>query len=163
MEDIMALKKCTECNNEVSSKAKICPQCGAPVKQNISSGVGCLIIGFLVMLAMCATLIDSSDNASKTTSKPKTSWKQEDNSTMAYIMMEDFVKQKLKSPSTAKFPGVFDGKADHIKYLRNQEYRIVSWVDSQNAFGATIRTRFIGEIQQISKDEWQLNSLNFSQ
>jgi hypothetical protein len=86
-------------------------------------------------------------------------WKTEDNKSMAYIMMEDFVKQRLKSPSTAEFPGVFDGKLDHVTALGNQTYRIVSYVDAQNSFGAKIRTKFIGEIKQTSADRWQLISL----
>lgn len=31
----MALLKCPECNNDVSSTAKICPKCGCPVKKEI--------------------------------------------------------------------------------------------------------------------------------
>ncbi|MGP1345162.1 MAG: hypothetical protein ACTS3F_00655 [Phycisphaerales bacterium] len=74
-------------------------------------------------------------------------------------MMEDFVKQRLRSPSTADFPGIFDGRADHVKYHGNQQYRIMSWVDAQNAFGATIRIEFVGEIEQVEETRWQLNSL----
>ena len=51
---------------------------------------------FFVFLAVGST-------DSKTSSDPN-AWKTEDNKSMAYIMMEDFVKQRLKSPSTAKFP-----------------------------------------------------------
>jgi len=95
--------------------------------------------------------------------RAKNAWKNQDNSTMAYIMIEDFVKNRLKSPSTAKFPGVFDGRQDHVTYLGNQKYRIISYVDSQNSFGAMIRTRFVAEIEQVSKDKWRLNSLEFLQ
>lgn len=87
-------------------------------------------------------------------------WKTEDNKGMAYIMMEDFVKQRLKAPSTADFPGVFDGQLDHVTAIGNQTYRIVSYVDAQNSFGAQIRTKFIGEIKQTSVDKWQLISIN---
>jgi hypothetical protein len=79
---------------------------------------------------------------------------------LAYKYMEIFVKQNLISPGTAKFPGVFDGKKDHIKYLGGERYRIVSWVDSQNVFGANIRTFFAGEIEQIGENEFALISLN---
>ena len=61
------------------------------------------------------------------------------NKILAYNYAEDFVKQRLKSPSTAEFPSLFE-KADHITELGNEEYRINSWVDSQNGFGATIRS-----------------------
>lgn len=46
----MALKTCKECGKEVSSKAKQCPGCGAPVKSGMGLGKGCLVViavGFL--------------------------------------------------------------------------------------------------------------------
>ena len=60
---------------------------------------------------------------------------------LAYIYAEDFVKQRLKSPSTAKFAGTFE-KRDHITQVGDREYRISSYVDSQNGFGATIRSKW---------------------
>ncbi len=45
----MALKKCKECGKEISSKAKTCPNCGAPIKKQISTGSGCLIIILFVI------------------------------------------------------------------------------------------------------------------
>lgn len=61
---------------------------------------------------------------------------------LAYNYAEDFVKQQLKSPSTAKFPGIWDGKRDHITKLGNREYKINSYVDSQNGFGAMLRSNW---------------------
>ena len=63
------------------------------------------------------------------------------NKFMAYSYAEDFVEKQLKSPSTAKYPKVVE-KDKHITILGNNRYEINSWVDSQNSFGATIRTRF---------------------
>ena len=94
-------------------------------------------------------------------SKDPDHWKTRDNSSMAYIMMEGFVEKRLKAPRTAKFPGVFDGKLDHVSSIGNYSYRISSYVDSQNGFGALIRTTFVGEIRQVSDDRWQLVSLEF--
>lgn len=48
----MALKKCKECGQEVSTKADKCPNCGAPVKRK---GIGCggaLIIVILFLVAV---------------------------------------------------------------------------------------------------------------
>lgn len=98
-------------------------------------------------------------------SKPvgATAWQSEDESTMAYIAMEDFVKRRLKAPSTAEFPGVFDGRTEHVKSLGDQRYIISSYVDAQNAFGGMMRNSFRGEVQQTSPDRWQLNSLTLSE
>ena len=159
----MALKKCKECGNEVSTKAKKCPNCGAPVKA--SSSVGCLtIIGVIFLIGLFGSLFDEKDSTTTTkTNVSKKSWREQDNSTMAYLMMEDFVKQRLKAPKSADFPGIFDGRADHVKYLGNQKYRIISYVDAQNSFGATIRNNFVGEIEQTSEDRWRLISLELFQ
>lgn len=60
---------------------------------------------------------------------------------LAYNYAEDFIEQRLKSPSTAEFPGVSE-KNNHITDLGGGEYQINSWVDSQNSFGAMIRTKW---------------------
>ena len=114
---------------------------------------------FLIFVFLAIGSTDSNNGSNRKPRDPN-AWKTEDNKSMAYIMMEDFVKRRLKAPSTAEFPGVFDGKLDHVTSLGGQKYRIISYVDAQNSFGAKIRTRFIGEIQQISEDQWQLISLN---
>lgn len=116
------------------------------------------VIIFLIFIVMAAGSVPS------TPSEPKdpNAWKSEDNSTMAYIMMEDFVKKRLRSPSSAKFPGVFDGKLDHVKYSGNHRYIISSYVDAQNGFGAMIRNTFYGEIEQTGEHYWRLISLSIN-
>ena len=54
------------------------------------------------------------------------------------IMSQDYVKNVLKSPSTAKFPNITGWKFHKDK----EEIIIQSYVDSQNGFGATIRSEF---------------------
>ena len=70
----MALTKCKECGKEVSTKAKECPGCGAPVKS--SSSVGCLtIIAVIFVIGMIGSLFDNdkSEKSSRTESTtPKT-------------------------------------------------------------------------------------------
>ncbi len=151
----MALKKCKECGKEVSSKAKNCPNCGAPIKKQISTGSGCLIIILFVLFIgwIFSSIFDTPSS---------TDWRSENNSIAANVMMEKFVKERLRSPSTSKFPGALE-RSDHVQYLGNQKYKINSWVDSQNAFGATIRTHFSGEIMQVDKDNWKLISLDLKE
>ena len=73
----------------------------------------------------------------------------------AWAYMQLFVKQHLTSPRTADFP--FGGYRDGT-YLGNDRYRVASYVDSQNALGATVRTHFTGEIKRVSGG-WELISL----
>jgi hypothetical protein len=64
-----------------------------------------------------------------------------DNSILAYNLAEDCVKQRLKSPSTAEFAGLFE-KKDHVTKIGSDKYKIRSYVDAQNSFGATIRNQW---------------------
>ena len=48
-----------------------------------------------------------------------------------------------------------------MKDLGGGRYEVNSYVDSQNSFGATIRTHFKGVIEK--GDKWYLESLEFQQ
>ncbi len=53
----MALIECSECKKSISSKAKTCPECGAPVKQAQNTALGCL---GLIMIGGCIALFVTS-------------------------------------------------------------------------------------------------------
>ena len=63
------------------------------------------------------------------------------NDLLAFNYSTEFVKQRLKSPSTAKFPGTFE-KRDYITKVSDDKYIIDAWVDSQNGFGAMVRSKY---------------------
>lgn len=137
----MSLINCPECKKEVSNSAVSCPNCGFQItedkdkKKKKDAGIGCLI--FLIIIAIVtvyATFGTTESNSSEDSYK--------DNKYLAYSYAQEFVKQKLKSPSTAEFPAGFSAKEEHVLNLGDGEYLIKSWVDSQNSFGATIRTNF---------------------
>jgi len=88
---------------------------------------------------------------------PPDAWKTKDNKTMAYTMMQNFVKDNLVSPGSAKFEWISE---PDCKIIRNEHsYQISSWVDSQNSFGAILRTKFEGIIEQVDEKKWNLRSL----
>lgn len=60
----MALVKCKECGNEVSTKAKRCPRCGAKVPK----GIG--VFGILMMVLVVWVFFVIGRNASSTSEKP---------------------------------------------------------------------------------------------
>ena len=55
------------------------------------------------------------------------------------MYVEDIIKEKLKSPSTAKFPSLNDWSIYEKSY---NTYSVSSYVDAENGFGAEIRTYF---------------------
>ena len=59
----------------------------------------------------------------------------------AYNLATDFVIATLQEPTTAEFPNTKE-KLKHVKYLGENRYRINSWVDSQDTYGAMTRRSF---------------------
>ena len=76
---------------------------------------------------------------------------------LAYTYAEDEVKKRLKSPRTAQFPGTSE-RVTHIKYISGDTYFIDSFVDSQNGFGALVRTHFYCKIE-VGEDYYRLLDL----
>jgi hypothetical protein len=63
----------------------------------------------------------------------------------AWTFTQILVEQRLKSPSTASFGSLLGEDQSPLECVLIQgddEYLATGWVDSQNAFGATIRSRF---------------------
>jgi hypothetical protein len=71
-------------------------------------------------------------------------------------LCEAAVKDRLKSPASAAFPF---GLAAQAKVTGDRTYQIVSHVDSQNGFGAMLRSRFICTVEGRSPDptQWQVS------
>lgn len=65
---------------------------------------------------------------------------------MAFKLIEptkQTIKDLLKSPSTANFPGsAWDNYTDWNKEVKDNYIALQSYVDSQNSFGATVRAPF---------------------
>lgn len=76
----------------------------------------------------------------------------------AIIMAEKIVKQKLVSPSSAKFPRSSETTAVKVD---EDTWVISSYVDSQNRFGAMLRTYYIAKVKYLGNDKWQLLDLEF--
>ena len=74
----------------------------------------------------------------------------------AYVASQNFVKQKLKAPATAKFP-VYDKSM--VVTNDNKRFKVESYVDAQNSFGASVRTKYVCIVTHIEGNEWQLESV----
>jgi len=68
--------------------------------------------------------------------------------TLACIIAQDFVKQRLKSPKSAEFPPCRDISID---YLGNKTYEVSGYVDSQNSFGALLRTDYYVRLTDLGE------------
>lgn len=75
----------------------------------------------------------------------------------AWTYMQIYVERQLKNPKDAEFP--FGGYRD-VTALGGDRYRVDSYVDATNSFGATIRTHFEGVIKRIDGG-WEVESFKF--
>jgi hypothetical protein len=182
----MALIKCEECGNQISDKAQACPACGAPVNGGLVSPsggaiqspvvegqktsaektaqdqkkvqMGCLgCLGVVLFFVLISSLMPGkgSDPAGPSASSPS------DRSSMAVVQCQNYVRDRLRSPSTADFPWL-----DHSVTPEGSEtYLVRSYVDAQNGFGATVRNNYTCKIQYSGGDEadqrsWSLLDLS---
>lgn len=75
----------------------------------------------------------------------------------AFYVCAEFVERRLKSPASADFPNYFS--APSMVSGDAPTYTVRSYVDSENGFGANIRTRFTCTVTDIG-DEWRLDNIN---
>jgi hypothetical protein len=80
----------------------------------------------------------------------------------ADVMCHDFVKDKLKSPGTAKFAGVTEYKYKTLHATKPYKFRITSWVDSQNSFGGVVRNPYVCTVSTKDGKNWHLDDLQFT-
>lgn len=68
----MALMKCKECGNEVSTKATACPKCGAVNKKKTGclGYIGAAFLIFIVLVVIGSLMNDGTSNNRRTTAPP---------------------------------------------------------------------------------------------
>jgi len=129
----MALKACRECKAEISTSAKNCPKCGAPIRSGLGF-LGWSAVFFLGVLVL--TAIGSGPQSGSSSS----------DTLVAELCRsaQSAVKSRLKAPATARFPDcVWDADEYEIRVAKDgKKYWVFGHVDSQNGFGALIRSKF---------------------
>lgn len=158
----MALINCPECNKEVSNKADACPNCGNPINisapgkrsLNLKTNSGCLNAFLVLVAALIIYLVlpDFGANSS-VNNQPK------HDKAMAWQITQKFVKEKIKSPSTAVFPKYYDIESSILK--ENRTYTITTYVDAENSFGANLRQNFEAVVKYDGNNNWILMKLVF--
>lgn len=143
------LAACKGCGQAVSIYADKCPGCGQPRKRQLtpSEQGGCLVV--LGLTAVCVFLC--AGPCTPSSSKPKPIGGDEIG---AKVMAQQFVEERLKAPSTAKFPW---GGSTAAKEAGR--WRVRGSVDSQNSFGAMIRSNYECVLENTSGDNWRCHSL----
>lgn len=76
----------------------------------------------------------------------------------AFLVAQEFVTRKLKAPSTAKFADRSESEVFNFSEEPGA-YRVKSWVDSQNGFGAMIRTHYQCDVKTQDGEHFSLVKL----
>lgn len=82
--------------------------------------------------------------------------------TMAFVMSQEFVKQRLKSPATAEFPYITDRGVNVYQMEPDTacKHSVTAYVDSQNGFGAMIRSTYTVVMRKVhGEDSWTASDL----
>lgn len=74
---------------------------------------------------------------------------------LAYSACREAVKQRLKSPGTAKFGGEF------LRETGEATAEVGGWVDSENGFSALIRNRYVC-IAHAGQTGWRISDVTFT-
>ncbi|MDZ7798366.1 MAG: hypothetical protein U5L76_01980 [Patescibacteria group bacterium] len=124
-------------------------------KKKSSSAIGCLvIIIILVIVGFVSCSGDNDQNNSTSTTTTTTS------DSMAFVIAKGFVRDSLKSPSSADFP-ILDFVSTS---LGENRYQVTSHVDAENSFGVMIRSDWVATLKYLEGDDadqnnWELEKL----
>ncbi len=150
--------ECPYCKENIKPNAIVCKHCGMNLQTGQASSVpkqlpqkkkssGCLTFFIIVIISLIIFLFWPKGEAT-----PEE--KQKDIELSAYTVAEEYVKFNLKSPSTAKFPTYSHAT---ISSLGNNSWRISSVVDSQNGFGAMLRSNWSVVVTYKGGDQYNFS------
>jgi hypothetical protein len=92
---------------------------------------------------------------------PKSAAMNTTNRFAACDMAQDFVRDRLKAPSTAQFASC--GGSDTTITHNSDDWAVTSWVDAQNGFGALIRSDYhVYMTYNPNSDTWTLTGIGIT-
>lgn len=171
--------QCTFCDTELQS-GSFCSTCGArmveqdgkplwfkneareqepdaPPAKKPMSALGCF--GWLALIAVVIGLVASAGSDDEGGGGGGDSF--DEQSFAAFDVCRDFVTRRLKSPGTAKFRNFHQDDGEVVVTGSGAgPYVVRSTVDSENGFGALIRSSFTCTVNHVGGENWRLADLD---
>lgn len=162
------LKQCPECKEWIDKSATKCPHCRSTQPPAEWATVCGTVVAVIIVLGLglwgyrsCSSVFELSPETEAKIEKERRHRDRYGDKVSAWVMAQDFVKKRLVSPGSADFGGWLDQIADDcVTDLGEGEYIIKGWVDSQNKFGAKLRSHFTCRLKYVGNDKWQCESMD---
>lgn len=123
-------------------------------ERDAKAPVGCIVaIVAVIALVILGSIMGGDDGPSTASDDKPTADELEYG---AFDVCTEFVKDRLKAPATASFRNYFQDDGEVLVTGGPTTFTVTSSVDSENSFGAKIRSRFICEVRHVSGTRWQL-------
>lgn len=153
-------KRCPFCGESIAQTARKCRFCSTDLVDapNASANgdpklplyglaaAAAVLIGFAVLVSVANRVAGPSE--------PR--WKREDDWHGAYWETQRAVEARLLSPASADFPW---RPTKHSCNVDTQTYFIEGYVDSQNGFGAQIRSNFAAILRKTGEETWVVDKV----
>lgn len=137
----MAIAPCRECGKEISTEATTCPNCGAARRQTVVPGcLGWAAIAVFVLFVVGVISSSLRDNA-----------RIDADYIDACVQAHFAIKERLKAPATAEFSDCTEVNA---KKQPDGTWGVAGYVDSQNSFGAMIRSQWVIQMRPTPAGQW---------
>lgn len=107
------------------------------ISMKATKGIIVFVVFFLIVVVMA---VCSDDPDAKVEIAPKD---RRMDKVQAGMMAQEVIKKQLKSPSTADFVGLLQ---DGVSNINDTTFLVVKQVDSENSFGAMLRTSFMCQV-----------------
>lgn len=111
-----------------------------------------LVIGWAVFMVAMSAAVLASKAGWVAAGRPST---YEPSTVDAYRVCRDAMRDRLKAPATAEFQSAYEAAITQ----QDTYYFVESWVDSENAFGALLRTHYTCTVQHVGDGVYQLRTL----
>ena len=170
MEERKETKYCEHCGKEIDDKEVFCKHCGSKINEaknedknkeedykpntktkSITSIVVTLVI-FAIIVGVAFTCCGGGCGGDSKSDKEGHS------EVEAWVAAKIEVEDNLKSPKTASFPWSYE---EYVTKINDNDFKVRSYVDSENSFGATIRTNFSCTVEFTGEDTYIVKDLQF--
>lgn len=167
---LLPVRTCFSCGRKSSLESDFCPHCGTCFKHNFVSEEkhdrsSSLLFALIFIIFALSYLLWKASQPPKV--EPSASLNQTQQHSerediprpgIPYEFAKSFVKDRLVSPKTAEFPSISESRC--ILLSDKKTWKIISFVDSQNRFGAMIRTKWYVKIMDTG-NAWKLLDIKF--